>query len=146
MNTVTVSFQLSEESLDKVMEQVTLNNTTLELFTQERFEEYLIDIRTLPVDRVVMIVAIYFNTTPGRIKEHSRLRNIVVPRQVCMFYMHHLLGMSFTDIGKYFNKNHATVMYALQAVENLKFFDRSFKGEMYGLDRLLNMKYKNQEL
>ena len=56
--------------------------------------------------------------TVEKLKSDSRLREIVTPRQV---YWHYLKSKGFgeSEIGRMFNKNHATVIYGIDRVREL---------------------------
>lgn len=64
------------------------------------------------------------------IKTPCRHREVVLARQVCMALMRFSTDMTLARIGRYFGRDHATVLHAIKAVHNRKFdpsIDRYYK-------------------
>ena len=60
---------------------------------------------------------------------HMKL-NVTLPRQICMHVIHRHSMASMRDIGEYFNRNHSTVKYSIDTIDNLCDTDRKFKKVM----------------
>lgn len=71
------------------------------------------------------------------IKGVDRHRDIVEPRHLTMYALL-LKGYSSVSIGKLFNRNHASVLHAREAVENNCFTDSSYKNKLNQLRDYLN--------
>jgi chromosomal replication initiation ATPase DnaA len=54
----------------------------------------------------------------GDLKSKARITEIVIPRQVYWYYMKKH-GFSYSEIGRMFKKNHATVMHGVKRVNDL---------------------------
>ena len=69
---------------------------------------------------------------------NSRKRNIVIPRQIAMYFIEKYLNVSLSVNGKYFNRDHATVIHALKCVNNIidskSKYDDAFKLDIKELD------------
>jgi chromosomal replication initiation ATPase DnaA len=53
-------------------------------------------------------------------KSSTRVRNVVVARQYAIYRVHRELygsGYSLSDIGKIFNRDHATVVYSIKMMK-----------------------------
>jgi hypothetical protein len=48
---------------------------------------------------------------------HARFRRMVIPRQICMAIMYNVTKLSYKDVGRLFNRDHATVIYAINEVK-----------------------------
>jgi chromosomal replication initiation ATPase DnaA len=58
-----------------------------------------------------------FDVSPEKIKSEDRRDNVVLARGYVMWRFHHDLEMSFSEIGRYFNRRHSTVMRAIRTYE-----------------------------
>ena len=69
--------------------------------------------------------------------EFNRKRHIVEPRQVAMYYSYKLTNLTTNSVGLMFNKDHATVIHAVNIVEGRFKFDRGFKEDRIKLEALI---------
>lgn len=69
---------------------------------------------------VMRIVAEYYNLTTGDLAGKDRHKEIMLPRQICMYLIKNELGQSYEKIGTGFGgRNHTTVMHACSKTEKL---------------------------
>lgn len=62
----------------------------------------------------------YFNISIADLKSIKRLKELVIPRHIAMYFCKQLTTKSYPEIAKSFNgKNHATVIYAVKKIEEL---------------------------
>jgi chromosomal replication initiator protein len=86
---------------------------------------------TATIEDIQRIVSDYYKVRLQDIKGSSRVKSIVVPRQVCMFLIEKHLGKSLTDIGRSFgNKDHTTVINARERVKSLQASDPDLKRDI----------------
>ena len=78
------------------------------------------------VSKVVSFTMYGRDETP-RLLEKTRLREVVMMRKVVCYIMSRKLGYSLTSVGKLLEKDHATVLYHSNCVENYIKFDKKFK-------------------
>ena len=84
---------------------------------------------TAPV--VIRQVCRYFGVDEEKLKSPQKSKNIALPRQIAMYLCRRLIGMSYIDIGKEFQRDHGTVHHAVKKVEeDLARKDSSLKGIM----------------
>ena len=55
-----------------------------------------------------------YNTTPELLRGPSRSAGVSTARQVSMYVMRDITGMSMEDIGSEFGRDHSTVVYSLK--------------------------------
>jgi len=67
-----------------------------------------------------------FGVSLWDIKSTSRLRDLVIPRQIFHYLLSRFCSKNKSDIGNYYNRNHSTVIYSIYAVEDLYGFDRLY--------------------
>jgi chromosomal replication initiator protein len=66
-----------------------------------------------------------------------RPKNIAVPRQIAMYLSRRLTSLSSPAIAERFNRNHATVLHAVTAVEKRMDDDAALRRDVSMLERRL---------
>lgn len=81
------------------------------------------------VDDVINVVSEYYRVPRSELVSEARRKEVIMPRQVCMYLIRSELNQSFERIGKDFGgKNHTTVMHACEKiVKQLKYDQRLLK-------------------
>ena len=65
-------------------------------------------------------VSKYFDISLNDLKSDKRIKELVIPRHIAMYFSKKLTTKSFPEIAKCFNgKNHATVIHAVKKIEEL---------------------------
>src|SRR5262249_49466509 len=81
------------------------------------------------VDRIVARVAAAFGGRPKDLLGPSRLRAILVPRQVAMYLAREMAKLSLVQIGRQFGgRDHTTVLHAVRTVEGALAADPKLAG------------------
>ncbi|CRX37139.1 / dnaA / Chromosomal replication initiator of genome is here' protein DnaA / 1:1368 Forward [Candidatus Hepatoplasma crinochetorum] len=89
-------------------------------FISEVFEDMGIEEKT-SFDSIINLVAKKYGINQKDILSKSRKREIIIARNIAIFLTRDILHYSLKDIGKKFNKDHSTIMYAINKIdENLK--------------------------
>ncbi|MEX2436839.1 MAG: helix-turn-helix domain-containing protein, partial [Candidatus Paceibacterota bacterium] len=59
----------------------------------------------------------FFDTTPEKITSRSRKKEVVEPRQICMFLLRDLLDLSYPNIGEQMGKrDHTTAIHSYEKI------------------------------
>ncbi|KKP37420.1 MAG: Chromosomal replication initiator protein DnaA [Candidatus Peregrinibacteria bacterium GW2011_GWA2_33_10] len=75
------------------------------------------NIRPRNIDDVIDVVSAYFRIPRTDLLSEARKKEIMMPRQICMYLIRKELNFSFESIGKEFGgKNHTTVMHACDKI------------------------------
>jgi chromosomal replication initiator protein len=94
-------------------------NADLEMASEVLEEHFSNTYRALSMETVVKIVAIHYGISVDILKQKGRgSKESVLTRQVAMYFIRNELNKSFEHIGKYFNRDHSTALYACKLVEN----------------------------
>jgi chromosomal replication initiator protein len=83
-------------------------------------------------------VAKFFGLKITDLKSNSRNIKIARARQIAMFLLKNITDLSLAAIGKEFNKNHATVIYACKKIEELIFKDPSLASNIKEIENIIN--------
>lgn len=90
---------------------------------------------TISVDEITKLVSEHFNIRIQDLKSTTRAKPVVVPRQICMYLIKKFMDKSLVDIGKAFgNRDHTTVMNALERVRNLQATDTDIAKDIEELE------------
>lgn len=89
-------------------------------------------------EQIRAAVCRYFAQDVSDVSSQSRKREFTVPRQVSMYFMKHKTTLSLKAIGEMFDgRDHSTVIYACQTVEDLIDTDRKFAQSIAEIENLL---------
>ena len=111
-----------EGALTKMYAYSKLNpNTPL---TLERAVENLKDIihpeseRTLTPDHIINVVAEHYAIRPEDIKSQSRMKDIVLPRQIAMYLIRRLNDLPLSKVGEILGgRDHSTVIHGFEKID-----------------------------
>ena len=139
---------LSDEVVSYIAEKITANIRQLEGVIHKLTAINQIDgpITNLSVDRAISDVirtgvyiptpeviisetGRYFDISPSEIRGQRRSKNTALARQVAMYLIRTLTGLSLEDTGREFNnRNHSTVLSSIRKVEELLRTDPEMSG------------------
>jgi len=84
-------------------------------------------------------VAAYFDLQQSDVTGAKRDKEIVVPRQICMYLMRHELGLSFPKIASAVGgRDHTTAMHSVTKIEKQIESDEGLRGDVQALRERLN--------
>jgi hypothetical protein len=83
------------------------------------------------VAKIIQIVCDHTGVTLAELRDRTRKRRIVEPRQICFHILRTLLpgrqATTLSGIGRIFNKDHASVLHGYRACINMLDTDASFR-------------------
>ena len=89
----------------------------------------------------MQVVSNFFELTEKDLTDQGRRKEIVEPRQIAMFLMKDLLGMSYSDIGhKMGKRDHSTVMHACDKIGKLLTSDQKIANKISSIKEVINSK------
>jgi len=93
------------------------------------------------IDYIQKTVAEYFKVEVSEIKSKSRKKEIVIPRQVAMYFSKLYTNHSLKVIGYHFGgRDHSTVIHAMHSVEDMIETDSRFKNSIEEIKKKLKMR------
>ncbi|MEW5725277.1 MAG: chromosomal replication initiator protein DnaA [Thermodesulfobacteriota bacterium] len=102
---------------------------------QETLEDLVEDTTSLNIEAIQQQVSRYYKVTIEDMCSRSRRKEIVLPRNVGMYLSRKLTDHSLETIGKAFGRNHSTVLYSVNLIENRSRRDPKLKGQVEFLTR-----------
>ena len=148
--------ELSEEIKEYICNNIKNNIRELEgvilsLVAQSAFNRVKIDIRLvrdvirqfvsqadkeISVENIKQMVARYFELPVEKLHGKTRLRSVVIARQLSMYLAKNYTNSSLKVIGDSFGgRDHSTVIYSLKAVQDLMDTDTLFKDTVEALEK-----------
>ncbi len=93
------------------------------------------------VDFIQKTVAEYFKVELESLKSKIKKREIVIPRQVAMYFCKRYTQLTLALIGNNFGgRDHSTVIHALESVEDMMKTDSNFKSSVEELGKKLKLR------
>jgi chromosomal replication initiator protein len=121
---------LAQASLTRRDIDVELAKNTLRHLVKDSEKE-------VTIDTIIEAVTEHFKVRIPDLKGKSRLREIVLPRQIAMYLAKELTNLSLKSIGYHFGgRDHSTVIHAIQTVNDLMDTDKDISG---AVNKLLKM-------
>ena len=78
-------------------------------------------------ETIVHIVAQHYGITREQLKGKRRTASVALPRQMAMSLMRRQTTLSLSEIGRFFDRDHTTVIHACDKIERLKVTDRQMR-------------------
>ena len=93
------------------------------------------------IDYIQKTVSEFFKVSIDQLKDKTRKKEIVMARQMAMYFSKDYTNLSLKSIGYHFGgRDHSTVIHAVQTVNDLYDTDNNFKKSVDELRRKLKMK------
>lgn len=89
--------------------------------------------RQVSIENIQKTVATYYRIKVSDLKSKSRKAVLAKQRQVAMAVANQLTGLSLSDIGEAFERDHSTVIHAIKKVEEMKKSDPRIREDMANL-------------
>lgn len=89
------------------------------------------------IDNILGIVCQEFTVSISDIIGRSRDRVIAAPRQVAMHLIRKYTNKKLVDIGNIFGRDHATIIYGIQVVNDLCDTDKLFASQVERIENII---------
>ena len=107
--------------------------------TRESLADLLEDAAGCTLEDIQKLICRHYQVSLDELKSSSRKKNIVLPRNLGMYLCRSMTEMSLQEIGRGFGRNHSTVLYSVNKIENSLKKDNKIKGQVEFLsERLKN--------
>jgi chromosomal replication initiator protein len=92
---------------------------------------------SLSIERIQKVVAEFYDVRLADMTSKRRPACIAFPRQVAMYLSRRMTEYSTPTIGEAFNRNHATILHAVDTIEKRALDDVDFRQALGVLERKL---------
>jgi len=141
--TVDTNIRELEGVLVSLIGEATLNRKEINLeLAKEALQKIVQDIETeVGIDYLQKYIADYFRVTPESLRAKTRKKEIVIARQVAMYYAKEYTNHSLKVIGYHFGgRDHSTVIHAINSVNDMIDTDKRFAESMREIEASLKVK------
>lgn len=94
--------------------------------------------RNLSAEDIQREVENFFKVSHADLLSAKRSRSIAYPRQIAIYLCRQLLDVPYEDIGRKFNRDHSTAIYAVGAIEEKLKKERDVQEEVETLQKILS--------
>lgn len=111
-------------------------STPTVIMAQNVIRDVQTDQQPIPVtiERIINEVGNIYNVSPEEIRSQNRSAQISTARQIAIFVVHRITGLSYTAIGQEFGKrDHSTIVYAINKVKSIIKRDNSYRSTIEDL-------------
>ncbi len=85
---------------------------------------------SVTVDKIFTAVCRKYGVTRAELESTSRKKELTQPRHLCIYLIREVTGLSFPQIGKYFSRDHTTILASVKAIEKRCNDNLTFKTEV----------------
>lgn len=127
-----------EGVLNSLLAQSILNKKTITMELARKMIDQIVhnSAKEISIDYIQKVICDHFELPVEKIHSNTRRREIVIARQLAMFFAKKHTKNSLASIGAQCGKrDHATVLHACKTVQNLIETDKSFKSLVDELDK-----------
>ncbi len=131
-----------EGAMVSLLAQSTLNKKEIDLALAKQMLKNFIKntSKEISMEHIQKLVCEYFEVPVEMVKSKTRKREIVQARQISMYLAKSHTKTSLKSIGAFFGgRDHSTVIYACQTVEDLIDTDKKFKAYVNDIQKKLKM-------
>lgn len=131
-----------EGAMVSLLAQSTLNKKEIDLKLAKAMLKNFIDNshKEISIEYIEKLVCEYFEISTEMVRSKTRKRDIVQARQISMYFAKNYTKASLKSIGAFFGgRDHSTVIYACQTVDDLIDTDKRFKGYVHDIRKKLNV-------
>ena len=112
---ITLLFNITANKIQK--ENITLDYVKSVFETEEMNK---VKKEKITVETIVDFVASYYSLTSSQIKSKIRTSQIALARQISMYLTREILDLPYQEVGRYFNKDHSTVLSNCKKIDELR--------------------------
>ncbi len=135
----TVSVRDLEGALNRVLALASLTGEPVTLpLAEEALKPYRKrQAATLTPERIMAAVARAWGLDPARLRTRSRRRDVLIPRQVVLYFCRKYTPASLASIGELVGRNHSSVIHSLTTLEKRLLSDRSLRQKVEFIEQRL---------
>ena len=131
-----------EGAMIAILAQASINHrpVTVEL-AKEMIDKYVKSTaKEISIEYIQKMVGEYFNLSIEKINANKRDREVVQPRQICMFFAKKYTKHPLATIGEHCGgRDHATVLHAIRTISNLYETDKKMKIYIDEIDKKMKI-------
>jgi chromosomal replication initiator protein len=139
-NTVNTNVRELEGVLVSLMAHSSLNRREVDMDLAKRTLKGIVEKqeKVVTMDTIFEAVKNQFLVSVEDIKSKSRKREFILPRQMAMYMAKEILNMPLSNIGYYFDRDHSTVIYSVNSLNEALVSDKLVQDHISKLRKVLS--------
>ena len=132
-----------EGVLISLVAQASLNRKEIDLeLAKQVLKNIVTDIETeVGIDYIQKTVSEYYKLKVDQLKDKTRKKEIVIARQIAMYFSKEYTNHSLKSIGYHFGgRDHSTVIHAVQSINDLMDTNSNFKNSVEDIKKKLKIR------
>ncbi len=125
-----------EGALNKIIFWSITNDNIKNIYTVEDMMDIFEGMATnrgLTIQRIVQVVSKHYQVKYSDVLGKSRKAVIALPRHLSIYFCRTLLDVSLMDIGRYFSRDHSTIMSSIKKIEKESAINQELNRVIYDL-------------
>src|SRR3989344_3904808 len=126
-------FEITRERVRQIVNRALAKKYGQYTYSEEETRDYITEQEQKigsTVERIIAVVAKFYNLNPEEMKRRTRKAEIAKPRQIAAYLLRDMVGLSFPSIGRMFGLDHTTVLYAFEKISDGVTKDEVLKGQI----------------
>jgi chromosomal replication initiator protein len=117
-NTINTNVRELEGVLVSLMAHSSLNRREVDMDLAKKTLKGIVEkqVKVITMDTIFDAVSKQFMVSVEDIKSKSRKKEFIMPRQMAMYMAKEILNMPLSNIGYYFDRDHSTVIYSVNSL------------------------------
>jgi len=131
-----------EGAMIAILAQASLNHRPITVdMAKEMIDKYVKSTaKDISMEFIQKVVGEYFGISIEKLNTNNRAREVVQPRQICMYFAKKCTKMPLATIGNLCGgKDHATVLHACRTISNLYDTDKKMKMDIDEIDKKMKI-------
>ncbi len=138
-NTINTNVRELEGVLVSLMAHSSLNRREVNLDLAQTTLKSIVEKqeKVITIDNIFEAVKNQFMVSVADIKSKSRKKEFILPRQVAMYLAKEILNIPLSNIGYYFDRDHSTVIYSINSLNEQLLTDKLLKDNLLKIRKSL---------
>jgi len=139
---ITSNIRELEGAMIAILAQSSLNHRPITVdLAKEMVDKYVKSTaKEISIEYIQKIVGEYFNVSTEKINANKRDREVVQPRQICMYFAKKYTKLPLATIGAHCGgRDHATVLHACRTISNLFETEKRMKIDIEEIDKKMKI-------
>jgi chromosomal replication initiator protein len=144
-NSIDTNIRELEGVIVSLMAQASLNRKEIDIDLAKQTLQNIIQHveKEVSIEFIQKRVVEHFGVTLDELKGKSRKKELVIPRQVAIYFAKEYTDFSLKAIGYHFGgRDHSTVIHAIQSVNDMLKTDKEFRATIQELQKSFKLKMK----
>lgn len=138
--TINTNVRELEGVLVSLMAHSSLNRRVVDLELAQKTIKGIVEKleKVITIDHIFEAVKNQFMVSVEDIKSKSRKKEFILPRQVAMYLAKEILNIPLSNIGYYFDRDHSTVIYSINSLNEQLLTDKLLKDSLLKIKKALS--------